>query len=67
MVNRCWLSFIVVHKTPKESVKEFGESLFQTARKIMPEFKVDIDNTLKAHFTDGLKYHYHKQVGNIRH
>ena len=37
----------------KESVKEFGESLLQIARKIMttkPEFKVDIDNTLKARF-----------------
>ena len=41
----------------KESVKEFGESLLQIARKIMttkPEFKVDIDNTLKARFADGL-------------
>ena len=39
----------------KESVKEFGESLLQIAHKIMtakPEFKADIDNTLKAHFTD---------------
>ena len=38
-------------QNPKESVKEFGESLLQIARKIMttkPEFKVDIDNTLKA-------------------
>ena len=35
----------------KESVKEFGESLLQIAHKIMtakPEFKTDIDNTLKA-------------------
>ena len=35
-------------QNPKESVKEFGESLLQIARKIMttkPEFKVDIDNT----------------------
>ena len=40
-------------QNPKESVKEFGESLLQIARKIMtakPEFKVDIDNMLKAHF-----------------
>ena len=38
-------------QNPKESVKEFGESILQIARKIMmakPEFKVDIDNTLKA-------------------
>ena len=33
-------------QNPKESVKEFGESILQIARKIMtakPEFKVDID------------------------
>ena len=44
-------------QNPKESVKEFGESILQIARKIMrakPEFKVDIDNTLKARFADGL-------------
>ena len=43
-------------QNPKESVKEFGESIPQIARKIMtakPEFKVDIDNTLKARFADG--------------
>ena len=45
----------------KESVKEFGESLLQIARKIMttkPEFKVDINNTLKARFADSLRDHY---------
>ena len=49
----------------KESVKEFGESLLQIARKIMttkPEFKVDIDNTLKACFSDGLRDHYHQAM-----
>ena len=49
----------------KESVKEFGESLLQIARKTMttkPEFKVDIDNTLKAHFTDSLRDHYHQAM-----
>ena len=49
----------------KESVKEFGESLLQIARKIMttrPKFKVDIDNTLKACFTDGLRDHYHQAM-----
>ena len=49
----------------KESVKEFGESLLQIARKIMmtkQEFKVDIDNTLKARFADGLKDHYHQAI-----
>ena len=49
----------------KESVKEFGESLLQIARKIMtakPEFKTDIDNTLKARFADGLKDHYHQAI-----
>ena len=49
----------------KESVKEFGESLLQIIRKIMtakPEFKADIDNTLKAHFADGLKDHYHQAI-----
>ena len=49
----------------KESVKEFGESLLQIARKIMttkPEFKVDIDNTLKARFVDGLRDHYHQAM-----
>ena len=49
----------------KESVKEFGESLFQIARKIMttkPEFKADIDNTLKARFADGLRDHYHQAM-----
>ena len=48
----------------KESVKEFGESILQIARKIMtakPEFKVDI-NTLKARFTDGLRDHYHQAM-----
>ena len=40
----------------KESVKEFGESLLQIARKIMmakPEVKVNINNMLKAHFAEG--------------
>ena len=49
----------------KESVKEFGESLLQIACKIMtakPKFKMDIDNTLKAHFADGLKDHYHQAI-----
>ena len=49
----------------KESVKEFGELLLQIARKIMtakPEFKTDIDNTLKARFVDGLKDHYHQAI-----
>ena len=49
----------------KESVKEFEESLLEIARKIMtakPEFKVDIDNTLKAHFTGGLRDHYHQAM-----
>ena len=49
----------------KESVKEFGESLLQIARKIMttkPEFKVDIDNTLKACFANGLRDHYHQAM-----
>ena len=27
-----------------------------------PEFKTDIDNTLKAHFADGLKDHYHQAI-----
>ena len=27
-----------------------------------PEFKVDIDNTLKARFTDGLRDHYHQAM-----
>ena len=52
-------------QNPKESVKEFGESLLHIARKIMtakPEFKVDINNKLKAHFTDGLKDHYHQAM-----
>ena len=52
-------------QNPKESVKEFGESLLQIARKIMtakPEFKVDINNTLKAHFADGLRDHYHQAM-----
>ena len=49
----------------KESVKEFGESLLQIARKIMTaklEFKVDINKMLKAHFTDGLRDHYHQAM-----
>ena len=52
-------------QNPKESVKEFGESLLQIARKIMtakPEFKVDIENTLKARFADGLRDHYHQAM-----
>ena len=50
-------------QNPKETVKEFGESLLQIARKIMMaklEFKVDIENTLKACFVDGLRDHYHQ-------
>ena len=50
---------------PKESVKEFGELVLQIARKVMtakPEFKVDIDKTLKAWFADGLKDHYHQAI-----
>ena len=52
-------------QNPKESVKQFRESLLQIARKIMmakPEFKVDIDNTLKAHFTDSLRDHCHQAM-----
>ena len=52
-------------QNPKESVKEFGESLLQIARKIMtakPEFKTDIDNTLKACFANGLQDHYHQAM-----
>ena len=52
-------------QNPKVSVKEFGESLLQIVRKIMmakPEFKVDINNTLKAHFADGLRDHYHQAM-----
>ena len=52
-------------QNPKESVKEFGESILQIARKIMtakPEFKVNIDNTLKACFANGLRDHYHQAM-----
>ena len=52
-------------QNPKESVKEFRESILQIARKIMtakPEFKVDIDNTLKARFANGLRDHYHQAM-----
>ena len=52
-------------QNPKESVKEFGESLLQIARKIMtakPEFKVDVDNMLKARFADRLWDHYHQAM-----
>ena len=52
-------------QNPKESVKEFGESILQIARKIMTaklEFKVDIGNTLKARFADGLRDHYHQAM-----
>ena len=52
-------------QNPKESVQEFGESILQIARKIMTamlEFKVDIDNTLKARFADGLRDHYHQAM-----
>ena len=52
-------------QNPKESVKEFGESILQITRKIMkakPEFKVNIDNTLKARFTDGLRDHNHQAM-----
>ena len=57
--------FYIRIQNPKESVKEFGESLLQIARKIMMaklEFKVDIDNTLKACFTVGLRDHYHQAM-----
>ena len=49
----------------KESVKEFGKSFLQIACKIMtakPEFKANIDNTLKACFVDRLKDHYHQAI-----
>ena len=49
----------------KESVKEFGELILQIARKNMmakPEFKVGIDNTLKARFAEGLRDHYHQAM-----
>ena len=52
-------------QSSKESVNEFGESLLQIACKIMiaiPEFKADIDNTLKAHFAVRLKDHYHQAI-----
>ena len=53
------------HQGPKESVKEFGESLLQIARKIMTsnkDFKKDVDNSLKARFADGLKDQYHQAL-----
>ena len=49
----------------QESIKKFGESLLQIAHKIMtakPEFKADIDNTLKTRFMDGLNDHYHQAI-----
>ena len=52
-------------KKKKNQLRNFGESLLQIARKIMttkPEFKVDIDNTLKARFADGLRDHYHQAM-----
>ena len=52
-------------QNPKELVKEFGELILQIARKIMTaklEFEVDINNTLKAHFADGLRDHYHQAM-----
>ena len=52
-------------QNPKESVKEFGESLLQITRKIMtakPESKVDIDITIKACFADGLRDHFHQAM-----
>ena len=52
-------------QNPKESVKEFGELLLQITRKIMTakqEFKVDINNTLKARFANGLRDHYHQAM-----
>ena len=52
-------------QNPEELVKEFGESILQIARKIMtakPEFKVNIDNMLKACFADGLRDHYHQAM-----
>ena len=52
-------------QNPKESVKECGESILQIARKIMmakPEFKVDINNTLKAHLADSLRDHFHQAM-----
>ena len=39
--------------------------MLQIARKIRttkPEFKVDIENTLKARFTDSLRDHYHQAM-----
>ena len=48
-------------QNPKESVKEFGESILQIARKIMTA-KPDIDNTLKACFADSLRDHYHQAM-----
>ena len=57
--------FYSLVQNPKELVKEFGESILQIARKIMtakPEFKVDIDNTLKGRFADGLRDHYHQAM-----
>ena len=50
-------------QSSKESVKEFGKLFLQIACKIMtakPEFKADINNSLKAHFTDRLKDHNHQ-------
>lgn len=52
-------------QSSRKSVKEFCESLLQITCKIMttkPEFKADIDNTLKAWFADGLMDHYHQAI-----
>ena len=59
------VEFYSCTQSSKESVKEFGKSLLQIMRKIMMaklEFKADINNTLKAHFADGLKDHYHQAI-----
>ena len=64
MVNRCWLSSIVTYKIQKNQLRN-SESLLQIARKIMTaklEFKVDIENMLKACFVDGLRDHYHQAM-----
>ena len=60
-VHQMKAEFYSTYQGSRESVKEFRESLLQIAQKIMSaneEFRKEVDTSLKARFTDGLKDQY---------
>ena len=63
--QQMFIKFYSCMQSSKESVKEFGKLLLQNHAKnydAKARVQADTNNTLKAHFADGLKDHYHQTI-----